>query len=163
MVKSILNYIRYRNLIDDNREELEKDFDIKIDKLYRLGTRVSLSKNKFDVLKDYKNSELDIYKHLDDEVKRIITKLDKFFMKKNLVEYIGIFSIERIDINLVEVILSYRLFNSVKLTNTNRIISLLSFLGLSVGFYDLWYMIPFGIILTLSLLLNIILLYLYKL
>jgi len=157
MTKSILNYIRYRKLIEENREELENDFDIKIDKIYRLGTRVSLPENKFIVLKEYKNSELDIYKSLNDEVKKTITKLDRFFMQKNLVEYIGIFNIDRVDVNLVTIILSYRLFDVIKLTKINRIISLFSFLGLSIGFWDIWYMIPFGVVLFLSLLLNVVL------
>ena len=157
MIKSILNYVRYRKIIDDNREELEKKYDVKIDNLYRLGTRVSLSENKYTVLKEYKNSELDIYKNLDEEVKKTITKLDRYFMQKNLVEYIGIFNIDRMDVNLVLVILSFRLFNVVKLVNNNRIASIVSFLGLSIGFWDVWYMIPFGVILTLSLLLNMVL------
>jgi len=157
MFKSILNYIRYRKLIDLNREELEKDFDIKVDKIYRLGTRVSLPENKYTVLKEYKNSELDIYKNLDEEVKRTITRLDRYFMQKNLVEYVGIFNVDRVDVNLVIVILSYRLFNVVKVINGNRIFSIFSFLGLSIGFWDVWYMIPFGVMLILSLLLNLVL------
>jgi len=157
MFKSIRNYIRYRKLINLNREELETKFDIKIDKLNRLGTRVSIPENKFTVLKEYKNSELDIYKNLDEETKKTISKLDRYFMQKNLVEYIGIYSVDRVDVNLVVLILSYRLFDVVKIANTNRVVSILSFLGFSIGFYDVWYMTPFGVLLVLSLLVNIVL------
>jgi len=157
MFKSFINYIRYRKLIEKNKDELVNDFDLKIDRLFRLGARISIPDNKYYVLKEYKNSELDIYKSLDEEAKKFISKLDKYFIKKNLVEYIGIYSADRVEDNLVILIMSYRLFNVVKLANINRVILFLSMLSLFSGFYDIKYMIPGIILIIISFLINIIL------
>ena len=156
MFKFILNYIRYRKCVDDNKDEIVRDFNIKIDNLYRLGTKISIPNNRFTVLKEYKNSELDIYNRLNDEVKKYLYKLDAYLMKKNLMEYIGIYNVERVSDNLVVLVMSFRLFNIVKLANINRIVMGLSTIGLFIGFYDILYMIPFGVVLMLSLLINLI-------
>jgi hypothetical protein len=157
MFRSFLNYIRYRKLIEKNRDELVKDFDIKIDRLFRLGSRVSLPESRYRILREYKNPELDIYKSLDEEAKKVIYKLDRYFMQKNLVEYIGIYSAERVQENLVILIMSYRLFDVVKFANTTRVLYLISLLSLFVGFYNIWYMIPGAALILILFLVNFIL------
>lgn len=142
MFKSILNYIRYRRFIKDNKEELIKEFGVKIDNLYRLGSRISIPESRISVLREYKNSELDIYKSLDAEVKKQIGKLDRYFMQKNVVEYVGISSVERVDQNLVILIISYRLLNVIKLANASRIMYIISLLSLFAGFFGLWFLLP---------------------
>jgi len=130
----ISKFIKYRKIIDNNRKELESEFNIKIDNIYRLGLRVSIPDNKFNVLKDYKNSELDIFKTLDAEVKKNIANLDKFFMKTNLMELVKIYNVDRTDINLVILILSFKLFDVVKVGLTLKILQMISILGILISF-----------------------------
>lgn len=146
MFKSIINYIKYRKFIEQNKNYLSSEFNIKIDRLYRLGSRVSIPERRYEILLNYKNSQLDIFKNLDEETKKYISKLDRYFMQKNMSEFVGIYNAERTDINEVTVIISYKFFNVVKLANIGRITFLISLLSLISGFLDLNYMIP-GIIL----------------
>jgi len=154
MFRSILTFIKYRKLIDSNKDELIEQYNIKIDKLYRLGTQVSIPDTKFNVLKEYKNSELDIYKSLNDEVKKYISRLDSFFIKKNLVELVGIYQIERIDENIINIILSYRLIDIVKFGIFQRILLVISILCLGIGFINLIYLIPVFILIFIILIIN---------
>jgi len=131
----ILKFLKYRKIIDNNRKELEKSFNLKIDNIYRLGTLVSIPKNKYDILISYKNSELDIYKQLDSEVKKTISNIDKFFIQLNLMELINIYSIDRIGPNLVEVILSFNLVNMVKVANYIRFFQLISGIFLFISYF----------------------------
>jgi hypothetical protein len=146
MFKSIINYIKYRKFIEQNKDYLTNEFNIKIDRLYRLGSRVSIPERRYEILLNYKNSQLDIFKNLDLETKKYISKLDRYFMQKNMSEFVGILNAERTDVNEVTVIISYKFFNVVKLANIGRITFLISLLSLISGFLDLNYMIP-GIVL----------------
>jgi len=149
MLKNIINYIKYRKFIEENREYLINEFNIKIDRLYRLGSRISIPDNRYQVLMNYKNSQLDVYKNLDEETKKFINRLDRFFMKMNVNELFGLYSADRTDVNEVIVIISYKKLNIVKFANINRIIFIISFLSLSLGFIDLLYMIPGGFLMIL--------------
>jgi len=154
MIKSIRTFIKYRQTIDNSKFDLLSKYNVKIDKLYRLGSRVSIPINRFSVLKEYKHSELDIFNSLNDEVKRKIGELDQFFISKNLIELVGIYSVERVDENLVTLIISYRLFNVVKFAMVMRFILIFSFLSLSLGYFNPYYMIISTILIFGSILTN---------
>jgi len=157
MISGIINFVKYRRLIEKNKEELSREFGVKIDNLYRLGTIVSISSQKLELMRNYKNSELDIHKELDVEVRRIISKMDRYFMQKNLIEYIGLYDVQRVGENLVTLVMSYRLLGIVKFAKRIRIVQVISILSLFCGFFGLMYMIPGASIFLLMVILNSIL------
>jgi hypothetical protein len=155
MINRILNYIRYRRFINQNRNELTNEYNIIIDNLYRLGGVVSLSQKRMDLMRDYREAELDVHQQLDNEVRKYISKLDRYFMQKNLVEFIGLSNVERVADNRVNIVMSYRLMNIVKVANTSRIILLISFLGAFAGFFfGSLFFIPGGSLFLLTLIFN---------
>lgn len=157
MFRPIINYIRYRNFIKQNEKFLINEFNIKIDRLYRLGAKISIPERRYEVLINYKNSQLDIFKNLDEETKKFIYRLDKFFMQKNISEIIGIYNAERTGVNEVTIIISYKLFNIVKIANIGRISFILSILSLFAGFFDIYYTIPGIVSLLIYFLTNLLL------
>lgn len=126
MFKTITNYFRYRKIIEENRKILKDEYGITIDNIYRMGKIVSIPNNKFSILKEYKNSELDIYNNLNDEVRKYISNLDRFFMSKKMSELIALYKAERIYDNGVEVFISYKLLNMVKVANVIRLVIIFS-------------------------------------
>ena len=157
MFKKLFNYFTYRKFIDRNKSGLEKEFDLKIDRLYRLGHRVSIPERRYEVLVNYKNPEIDIFKNLDEETKKFISKMDTFFMKNGMSEFVGIYSAERTGVNQVTIIISYKFLNVVKLAVTTRVISIISAFSLLLGIIDIYYLIPGGSLIFLYFLSNKIL------
>lgn len=157
MFKKVINFIRYRKFIEKNKDVLKSEFDLKVDRLYRLGSRISIPNNKMEMFKNYNNSELDVYKTLDEETRKYISKIDRYFIEKNVTEYIALYSADRTDYNEVTVIMTYKLMNVVKIANTNRLFSLISFLGLFSVFFNIFYIIPFILILFFIILSNLVL------
>lgn len=142
MFKSIKNYIRYRNFIINNKDELINNFKFKIDNLYRLGIKISIPDNKINLLITYKNPELDIFKSLNDEVVNFKFKVDNYFMKRNMLDLIKIYSIDRVDYNEVVLIISYKLINIIRLANILRSILVISIFSLSLFLLNILYILP---------------------
>jgi hypothetical protein len=155
--RPIINFIRYRNFIKINKELLNKEFDLKIDNIYRLGCKISISNEKYELLRNYKNAELDVHKNLDEELRKYIHKLDKFLIKNNMFEYIGMYSADRTDYNEVTLILSYKLMNIVKFSNIIRLILLFSFISMFLVFFNIYLIIPGFIIFLFCIITNFIL------
>lgn len=157
MFKNIRNYIRYRKFIDNNKNYLMNEFNLKIDRLYRLGTKVSIPERKFEVLVDYQNSQLDIFENLNIETKKYISRLDNYLMRKNMFEFVGLYDVDRTDINEVTIIMSYKSLNVVRLANILRIMFLISTLSLFAGIIEPFYMLPGAFLILIYFLINKIL------
>jgi hypothetical protein len=50
MFRSIINYINYRKFIEKNKDYFIKEFDVKIDRLYRLGAIISVPEIRYEFL-----------------------------------------------------------------------------------------------------------------
>lgn len=155
MFKSIINYFKYRKFITKNRDYLYSNFNLKIDNIYRLGTIVSIPNQRFQLLRGYRNAELDIHKELEEELRRYLKRFDIYLMQNNLVEFIGLYYANRTGENAVTVIMSYKKINTVKIANTTRTIIAISLLSLFLGFISPIYMIPGASVFILSILSNI--------
>lgn len=127
-MKRIINFIKYRRLLDKLKMELSSEFGIKIDSIYRLGRFMVVSNKKMELLRGYNEAELDIHEQLDNEVKKFISKLDRYFMINGLVEFIGLSKAERVQDNAVEIVMSYRFMNMANVANIIRIIMGISIL-----------------------------------
>ncbi len=157
MFKRINNFIIYRKIIENNKMDLEFKFNIKIDRIYRMGSYIAVPKNKIDLLRSYKPPELEIHKLLDDEVKSYIARLDRYFIEKGLFELAGLYFAERTDDNAASIIISFKQFDTVKVANRSRFLSILSFIGMGAGFFNPLFVIPGASLFVLISLFNFIL------
>jgi len=156
MFNSLKNYIKYRKIIRENSNIIKNDFNLKIDDLYRLGTIVKIPNEKLDVYREYKYPVVELHKSLDDEVKKYISKLDKFLIEKGLVEYLKIETIDQINTESVVIIISYKLYDIISLANIIRFIMIISLLSLSLWFVSPMLIIPGISLFLLMMLFNFI-------
>jgi hypothetical protein len=156
MFKNLKHFIRYRKILLSNKLELFNLFNVKIDDIYRLGVNIRIPKDKMDVYNDYKYPVIEINRILDNEIKKFFIKLDRYFLNKNLMEYLEVESTDQIDTDSAIVILKFKLYDIEKFAKRNRFIMILSFLSMLFGWFNLLYLIPGGLIFLIILLINYI-------
>lgn len=103
MFNKIRGYFRYRETIENNLEVLQSRFGLKYDRLYgRLYTVIGIPIDQQKVLNTYG------YQYLDNEVKKYISTIERYFYDINLFETIAISKIERLDDVNVLIVMRYR-------------------------------------------------------
>ena len=117
----LLSY--YKKILKENKNELSTIYNIKIDNVYRCYTVLNFPPEIQENIKKLG------YNYLDGEVKKYLANLDSFFLKKGLLELIGIDSIDRISEYNVRVILRFSLLDTIKLENIKRLLIILLFIS----------------------------------
>lgn len=133
MFNKIFGYFKYRKIIKENYNILNQRYKFKYDKIYgRLYTVISISEERQEVLKTYG------YEYLDNEVKKFLTSIEKFFMTIGILDLISISRIDSLDPVNVLIVLRYKY-------KTHQII-LYTFIGM---FFLIFSVLTFTIIIKL--------------
>jgi len=101
----MLGLIYYLRFILKNKKILREEYNINIDRFFRMWTVVNVPVNKHHNLKTYG------YALLDFEIKEYITKLDDFFIRKSVMEIIALKDLHREDSLNALIIIEYKKFN----------------------------------------------------
>lgn len=92
MFNKFLGYFKYRRIIRDNFETLTQRYKFRYDRLYgRLYTVLNVPEERQEVLKTYG------YDYLDNEVKKYISSIEKYFFSIGMIDLVSISRIDSID------------------------------------------------------------------
>lgn len=116
MFKNIRNYIKYRKLIDKNKIELYDKFKIKVDNIYRLYTTVGIPEETQYLFTRYDYSVVQVEEELDNEVRRYINTLSRYFMDTGLIEFIIVNkdNLVRADQINVDLVIDFKMMDIIK-------------------------------------------------
>jgi len=124
-LQKIKLFLFYKRSIKESSNILNENFDLRIDRVYRLYTVINLP----DDTKTYGKPLTDKY------IKEYITKVDNYFLTIGMSELIGVFKVEKVDVNSYLVVFGYSLANTAKVAN--RLIYLSIAVSLSLIYYFL--------------------------
>ncbi len=127
MFNKIRGYFKYRETIKNNIDVLQRRFGLKYDKLYgRLYTVISIPPDQQKVLNTYG------YQYLDNEVKKYISTIERYFYDINLFETIAISKIERLDDVNVLLVMRYRFIGHQRFLYTATALSIVGLITLGL-------------------------------
>jgi hypothetical protein len=152
--KKIQLFFFYKKVINDNKEELLKKFNIRIDDIYRMYTVVTIDEDEFkkyggDAPVLYKIPDIDTYldqsqatrdglingeMFLQKKVSHYLFVLEQYLNEKGLIELFGMSSNQKIDKQNRKIVIEYRFISTKRIADISIILLITSVLGVVGGF-----------------------------
>jgi hypothetical protein len=152
--KKIQLFFFYKKVINDNKEELLKKFNIRIDDIYRMYTVVTIDEDEFkkyggDAPVLYKIPDIDTYldqsqatrdglingeMFLQKKVSHYLFALEQYLNEKGLIELFGMSSNQKIDKQNRKIVIEYRFISTKRIADISIILLITSVLGVVGGF-----------------------------
>jgi hypothetical protein len=99
----------YKRLLKENREILNREFNLRIDNIYRCYTVLNFPQEEQGIIQTY---GLD---YIDGEVRKYVNKVHDFFRELGLFEAVGLSEITQLDNFNVLIVIRYKYFDTKKL------------------------------------------------
>jgi hypothetical protein len=148
--RNLKNFSIYRKVIKENRETLEKDYNVRIDNIWRLYTIYSINPRDYEaygedklVYDNLKTAGIENVKRSDalingedvfqSSIKKEMTRLDRFLSSLGISELYGLSDKKRIDKYNYRIIIRYKFINTKFWANVLSYVGFATIIGIVTG------------------------------
>lgn len=133
--KKISLFFTYCNIIKSHKTQLELEYNVRIDSIYRIYTVLNIPENIFEEPYNLRKADIDtIARNYILDYRR---NLSNFLISKGLMELFDIYDVKKVDKYSYLIIFGFSLFNTKKLVN-NLLIWVPTIILLTTIFYFIW-------------------------